>query len=155
MGLAADISEYGREHGILDFMEAFHMFMDPGPNHWDSPSSETRARMARSRSRERRRKEDLELRREQQEIARRRSEDLTHAVIRECISKGHTRAQFLAACEILGIEDPLVVAESGEDIVRTIFDRLDAEAHRQNASRDELVQKKLAPDECVVSPGHS
>eukprot|EP00437_Effrenium_voratum_P062614 CAMPEP_0181493216 /NCGR_PEP_ID=MMETSP1110-20121109/51104_1 /TAXON_ID=174948 /ORGANISM="Symbiodinium sp., Strain CCMP421" /LENGTH=61 /DNA_ID=CAMNT_0023620515 /DNA_START=332 /DNA_END=517 /DNA_ORIENTATION=- len=52
--------------------------------------------------------------------------------------------EFQAACEIVGItDDPLAIAESGEGVFQTVFERLDAEAMRQNASSDELIRRQL------------
>ena len=68
----------------------------------------------------------------------------TAAVMRQCTLQGKTMIEFQAACEIVGItDDPLTIAESGEGVFQTVFERLDAEAMRQNASSDELIRRKL------------
>ena len=140
MGFAADVAEYGREH---DFMEAWHMFHDPGPD---------RSSRSRRRSRERQREWERESQRQEMERQRRdRQNEKLAAVVRQCVARRKTRADFLAACEIVGAaDDPLAVAESGEEVVATIYDWLDAEARRRRTSSDELIQERLAERQVAI-----
>ncbi|CAK9063306.1 unnamed protein product [Durusdinium trenchii] len=143
MGFAADVAEYGREHGITNFMEAWDRFHDPPPD-WD-PWDPDRRRSSRSRSRERQRERERERQRQEIELERwQREAEKLAAVVRQCIARSKTKMKFLAACEVIAVEDPLAVAESGEEVVETIYDRLDAEARRRGTSSDELVQERLA-----------
>lgn len=67
------------------------------------------------------------------------------AVMRYCSLRGKDMIDFKAACEILGIaDDPLAVAESGEEVAQTVFQRLDAVAREQNTSSDALIRRKMA-----------
>ena len=73
----------------------------------------------------------------------------TLAVQRQCHLRGKTMEDFTAACDIVSFkDDPLAGADSGEEVVQNVFERLDAEARRQNTSSDALLAKKKA--ECAV-----
>ena len=73
----------------------------------------------------------------------------TVAVQRQCDLRGKTMEDFTAACDIVGFrEDPFAVGDSGEEVVQHVFERLDAEARRQNTSSDALLERKKA--ECAV-----
>ncbi|CAE7021602.1 unnamed protein product [Symbiodinium sp. KB8] len=142
MGWAADIADYGYEHGITDFMEAWHKYMDPGPD-WDPDNPEWQARQ-RQQQRQEQAERDARDRSRSRERRRAQAPDKIAAVVRTCIAKGQTRKDLFAACEIVGVDDPLAVAESGEEIVQRIYERLDDEARRQATTSSELIKQKLA-----------
>ena len=73
----------------------------------------------------------------------------TLAVQRQCHLRGKTMEDFTAACDIVGFkDDPFAVGDSGQQVVQNVFERLDAEARRQNTSSDALLARKKA--ECAV-----
>ena len=89
------------------------------------------------------------LEREQLDPDMSRRIEKTHAVMRYCSLRGKDMIYFHLACVIVGItDDPLAVAESGEEVAQTVFQRLDAVAREQNTSSDALIQRKKA--ECII-----
>ncbi|CAL1137942.1 unnamed protein product [Cladocopium goreaui] len=75
----------------------------------------------------------------------------TLAVQRQCHLRGKTMEDFTAACDIVSFkDDPFAGADSGEEVVQNVFERLDAEARRQNTSSDALLAKKKT--ECDKQP---
>ena len=123
-------------------MEAWHKYMDPGPD-WDPDNPEWQARQ-RQQQRQEQAERDARDRSRSRERRRAQAPDKIAAVVRTCIAKGQTRKDLFAACEIVGVDDPLAVAESGEEIVQRIYDRLDDEARRQSTTSSELIKQKLA-----------
>ncbi|OLP96380.1 hypothetical protein AK812_SmicGene21409 [Symbiodinium microadriaticum] len=145
MGWAADIADYGYEHGITDFMEAWHKYMDPGPD-WDPDNPEWQARQ-RQQQRQEQAERDARDRSRSRERRRAQAPDKIAAVVRTCIAKGQTRKDLFAACEIVGVDDPLAVAESGEEIVQRIYERLDDEV--LNATQWVLLEASKSVEKAV------
>ena len=176
MGYGADVAEFAADHGITDLSEACELYNDPGidfddfrddydddddddddgPNHSPSPPP----RRPRSRSKNRGRvpvrhatgSSSNALEREQLDPDMSRRIEKTAAVMRYCSLRGKDMIYFQLACVIVGItDDPLAVAESGEEVAQTVFQRLDAVAREQNTSSDALIQRKKAEwSECII-----
>lgn len=89
------------------------------------------------------------LEREQLDPVMSRRIEKTLAVMRYCSLRGKDVIYFQLACVIVGItDDPLAVAESGEEVAQTVFQRLDAVAREQNTSSDALIQREKAG--CII-----
>ena len=175
MGYGADVAEFAADHGITDFDEACELYNDPGPDLDDFGDPPPRRPRSRSRNRgevcrywQRGRcrygtacrflhgpvrhatgSSSSTLEREQLDPDMSRRFEKTAAVMRYCSLHGKDMIYFHLACEIVGItDDPLAVAESGEEVAQTVFQRLDAVAREQNTSSDALIQRKKA--ECII-----